>query len=585
MSRTALRGIGQAIKANTTEKSIDDLRAEGKKRVRVVSSERVMAIIQAIVDDTINAEVGEITRRDRDRIVSDTQERFSHVLRMQQDLEQQVEDTRTSLRASELECDRLRADKTLLETQLEAARRVENESDAVERLGREMTRVRESVERTSREPAPANETTVARLLETLAARESQTARRISADFEDLRARIEEVARGAAAARDGTAEKTLARAKEQQSQADAQLAARLDREFRTVAEHLAAIRSEVGRAPAADDAVARLHGNLASLESRIHGVERGSSELADRVSKAVLDRLEEREAVAGDHRRAAAALDAAETNDALRRVHRASDETRQSLALEIAALRGSMDDARTNALSAQVEQLRGLEQRLAAGASESADAVADAVARLAERSAEIDESLKTLHRDLADALERTAESTKTAPAAVTDAIGELRSDAARAAAAASRAADAQAAVVGRVDGSLAELKSEFMALTARSIEAAERQDAAVRALRDEIERRATVQSGSLESTFKDALDKAIDQIERTMARATARPIETSGEATEVLLSKIFDGPDGEVTSNLDQLEVEERRSKGSISKSLDRLKRMNSPKKPGAEMPA
>ena len=58
MSRPALRGIGQAIKANTTEKSIDDLRAEGKKRVRVVSSERVMAIIQAIVDDTINAEVG-----------------------------------------------------------------------------------------------------------------------------------------------------------------------------------------------------------------------------------------------------------------------------------------------------------------------------------------------------------------------------------------------------------------------------------------------------------------------------------------------------------------------------------------------
>src|SRR5436190_2939267 len=116
MSRDAVKGIGQAIKAHTTEKSIDDLRAEGKKRVRVVSSERVMEIIQAIVHDTINAEVGEITKRDRDRIVSDTQERFSRVLRMQQDLEQKADELRDSLRAAELERDRLRSDKSLLES-------------------------------------------------------------------------------------------------------------------------------------------------------------------------------------------------------------------------------------------------------------------------------------------------------------------------------------------------------------------------------------------------------------------------------------------------------------------------------------
>ena len=51
MQRNAIKNVGDVIKAHTTEKTLDELAAQGKKRVRVVSGQRVMEIIQAIVDD------------------------------------------------------------------------------------------------------------------------------------------------------------------------------------------------------------------------------------------------------------------------------------------------------------------------------------------------------------------------------------------------------------------------------------------------------------------------------------------------------------------------------------------------------
>ena len=70
-----------------------------------------------------------------------------------------------------------------------------------------------------------------------------------------------------------------------------------------------------------------------------------------------------------------------------------------------------------------------------------------------------------------------------------------------------------------------------------------------------------------------------KITKTMERATARPIETTGEATDVLLAKMFDMPDVEMTSNLDQLDVEQRTTKAKISDSVGRLNKMNGRGKP------
>jgi hypothetical protein len=440
MSRDALLGIGRVIKANTSVKSIETLQAEGKKRVRVVSSERVMAIIQAIVDDTINAEVGEITSRDRERIVSDTQERFSRVLKMQQDLEQQVEELRGSLRAAETERERLRSDKALLEAQCETARRVEGESDGAVRLSRELAGVRETVERSVLDVA-----------------------------------------------------------ERQAQAETKLSQRLEREFRSVAVCLAQIHEDASRAPAAADALVKLRGDFDAFECRILGVERGSSELSEHVSRAVLERLEEREAAAGDRRGTAAGVDAAQLTETLRRLQHSSDGARQSVLDELAMLRGSVDESRTHAASVRAEQFRELEQRL--------------------------------------------------------------------------------------DGALADLRGEFAALATRTVESAARQHDAVQALREHLAQNATSQSDALATGFKGALETALDKITRTMASATARPIETNVEATDVLLAKIFDARDGEVSSNLDQLDVEQRRSRRSILSSVDRLKQMSGAAGNGAQKPA
>jgi len=546
MSRHALNGIGQVIKANTTEKSIDDLRAEGKKRVRVVSSERVMTIIQAIVDDTINSEVGEITKRDRDRIVGETKERFSSVLKMQQDLEQDLDDLRGQLRDAQLERDRLRGEKSLLEAQLETSRRADGETDSVAQLARELARVREAVERSSRDVG-ADEAAAARVVEKIAARDAQNARRLATELEDVRSRLDAVARDAAATRETAAEKLVQRLTVRQCESDAHLEERLNRGFKEVADHVAELRGQVGRAPAVDEAVARLRADFDAVAKRIHGVESSSAEMAKRVATAVLNGLDERDAVEVGRKAAASAEDATLVAETLRRVQRSSEEARQSVLVEIASLRESVDVARAQAVGVQAEQARGLEERVAARAAESADAVAQAIERIAERVASFDGSMHALRSDVADAVTRAVCAGATA---------------------------SQSEVATRLAESLAEMRGEFAAMNARAVAADESRRAEVAALRDLVAQSAAVQSGAIETTFKSAMEQAIDKIERTMQRATARPIETTGEATDVLLSKMFDVPDGEMTSNLDELDVEERRSNAKIAGSVGRLKEMN-----------
>jgi myosin heavy subunit len=525
MSRHALTGLGQVIKANTTEKTIDELRAEGKKRVRVVSSERVMAIIQAIVDDTISSEVGEITQRDRDRIVGETRERFSHVLKMQQDLEQVVEELRTSLSTTELERDRLKNDKSLLEAQLEAARKVDGETDDLERLSKDVARVRDTVERLVQSSGKQmDELAFVRLAEKLAAQEAQSSRRVTTEIDDLRERVGQLVRDVAASRDAAIETALQRSRDERASTDGAASARSDRDLRAVAEHLADIREKVGRAPAAEEGVARLRTSLDGFDKRLQGVERTSSELAARVAENVLARLLDREAAAAKTRTDTASAQAAAVSEAVHRVQQAFDESIRKVAAEVAQLRESAEEAQTMALSVQAEHFRDLERRLSTSVGESAGAFAKNTEQSAER-------------------------------------------------------------LAALDGALQAVRREFTSLAAKTAEAAELQHEAVRALGEAVAKSSTAQSESMQAGFKEALDRALDKIEKTMQAATARPIEMTGEATDVLLSKIFDDPDSDLKSNYDQLDVTERRTAGSIANSVGRLKKMGGQPKPDAGQPA
>jgi len=83
MKRQAVADLTNVIRANTERRSLEELAARGKRHFRVVSGDKVMKLIQAIVDDTIRRETGELVAQDRDRLVSETRQEFNRVLKIQ----------------------------------------------------------------------------------------------------------------------------------------------------------------------------------------------------------------------------------------------------------------------------------------------------------------------------------------------------------------------------------------------------------------------------------------------------------------------------------------------------------------------
>lgn len=76
---------------------------------------------------------------------------------------------------------------------------------------------------------------------------------------------------------------------------------------------------------------------------------------------------------------------------------------------------------------------------------------------------------------------------------------------------------------------------------------------------------------LEGRFKENLDQTLDKISRTLEAATARPIDSHIEATDVLVAKVFDD-EGEMDTNLGRLDVRVS-SAEKVSDTLDRLRRL------------
>ena len=80
MKRQAFDDLQSAINAHSERRSIDDLVAQGKRHVRVVSKRRVLDLIERIVDDAIRRETLEMASKDRDRIVAETRDRFDRAM-------------------------------------------------------------------------------------------------------------------------------------------------------------------------------------------------------------------------------------------------------------------------------------------------------------------------------------------------------------------------------------------------------------------------------------------------------------------------------------------------------------------------
>jgi len=83
MKRQAVADLTNVIRANTERRSLEELAARGKRHFRVVSGDKVMKLIQAVVDDAIRREADQLVADDRDRLVSETRQEFNRVLKIQ----------------------------------------------------------------------------------------------------------------------------------------------------------------------------------------------------------------------------------------------------------------------------------------------------------------------------------------------------------------------------------------------------------------------------------------------------------------------------------------------------------------------
>jgi chromosome segregation ATPase len=75
---------------------------------------------------------------------------------------------------------------------------------------------------------------------------------------------------------------------------------------------------------------------------------------------------------------------------------------------------------------------------------------------------------------------------------------------------------------------------------------------------------------LEERFARSMDHVLDQVGRTLRAATAGPIDRPVEATEMLLTKVFER-ESEMDSNIRDLGVAQRNSERGIDRSLERLR--------------
>ncbi len=83
--------VVDVIERNTQRVALGELAAAGKSHVRVISAEKTLSIIEAIVDQTIARRAGELADVDRERVVKEANEQFQRVVRIQADAEALVQ--------------------------------------------------------------------------------------------------------------------------------------------------------------------------------------------------------------------------------------------------------------------------------------------------------------------------------------------------------------------------------------------------------------------------------------------------------------------------------------------------------------
>jgi len=136
--------------------------------------------------------------------------------------------------------------------------------------------------------------------------------------------------------------------------------------------------------------------------------------------------------------------------------------------------------------------------------------------------------------------------------------------------AAREAASKADAVQNLETQLLEMQQFLRALDERSSSA---NAATVQALVEQLNQKQALDSEALEQRFNQTLDASLEKFTKTVEAATAKPIDFVVEATDVLVDKIFDTPAERMSTNLGQLDVDEKKSKRGIGGSLAALRAM------------
>jgi len=449
MRRQALDNLRAAIEANTERRTLDQLKAQGKRSVRVVSGEKVMQIITAIVNDVVDREVGDATERDRDRIVHETKQQFDRVLKIQADQEALLQEQKDVARQYRDKLELAQAEVERAHKQLDEARAGEGQREA-HLIAEHQERLRELNERY--------------------AAAADTARRLEQEKTRLTGMLEEEKRRVA-----------------------------EREQRLAAEH----------------------------EARVETLRKEQEGLVQRLQ-------EEKGAVAGRQEQALAKASAK-----VQEVEERATAEREARAKAEQRAEGAQRDAKQAVAAAQEAEARRAE--------------ADRVGR-----------------DLAAKLE----AQRVALEAREREVARLTDDLAAARAAAGKADD-----VKRLEDQLGQMQQFLRALDEKSSGANE---ATVAALVEQLSTKQAVDTQALEAKFNQTLDASLEKFTKTVEAATAKPIDIVVEATDVLVDKIFDTPAEQMSTNLDDLEVDQRKSKRGIGGTLAALRAMRQGKGKGKE---
>jgi DNA repair exonuclease SbcCD ATPase subunit len=275
MKRKALSTLRAAIEANTERRSIDELKAQGKQHVRIVSGQRVMAIIEAIVSDVVTQEVGAITERDRQRIIQRTKTEFDRVLKMQSDQETLIRNQKDMI------ADYRQRLEQLTKREAQHGRRVDELRAELRKRNAELDQLEEQRDRLVAERTQGDErtTTAQQEVEALQARLTEQAGELGTVREEILARDLEIERLKGERETLAAELSAARAQASKSES-------VDQVREELAEMKAALLS-LGERPAVPDEslVDTLVGRLAERDAA------ESSALEDRFSATLDDTLD------------------------------------------------------------------------------------------------------------------------------------------------------------------------------------------------------------------------------------------------------------------------------------------------------